>query len=802
MSASADLRPHEPKAASAAPAAKPAANHGATDGAAASAQANHGTADGAATNAQACSGGDAKADRQPSVSVVVAIYNKEQALDRCLESLRVQTYGADAPELLQIVCVDDASTDGSADLLSRHAAQDERILIAAMPSNGGPGAARDLGLSLATGDYVLFVDSDDYVEPDHVKSYVDGLDHGEPLEGTPAPSPNARPDIVIGSYTVHGAKGNRVLGAPQTQRGAWLCSSDCQRLYRRGFLEENGIDFRGSRYYEDVTFNYRCMVAGPSMRRIDRASYHYLLNDGSMTHAQGDVRKNYETCVLNHYEFFEEIARNGTLAKLNVELRTMLEYSFVQFLTSGMLYNIRRSDRPVAALFEQLRTECLDTLFPNWRRNPLIGLRSLPEEQPHIRAALAAYTTAERLGVHKALLAALDPKRSKPHGGGAPADDVATTAGAVGSAEAADAADADADDGAVADGALATNGSFAKTDASLAFVVLHYQSEELTETCLDTIAALARRHPAGRVHAVVVDNASPNGSGVRLYEKHASNPLVDVVLETENLGFSRANNHGFRHAVDMWHPDFIAVVNNDTEIRQPDFLERLDAVYREATGTSHAAANAASNPTEASSKPSSEAPNHDEVDTAPYVIGPDVFVERLGNHQSPLHGKPLSRTDIERRMKDAVAMMNANRLSYELKVRAVALMRSNPLTNAVLKARGASRGYENATWTTPARDCVLHGSALVFTPRFIATGQDPFSPVTFLYCEEELLALRCARNGWPVVYDPRLQVIHYDDGATDQVHARPFDKEVFVATEKSKSLATLLEFHDGESSAE
>ena len=94
----------------------------------------------------------------PRISILTAVYNPEKYLAECIESILSQTYHA-----LQIICVNDGSSDGSLDVLEQYAAADSRITIESQ-SNQGVSAARNRGLEIATGEYIGFVDSGDWLE--------------------------------------------------------------------------------------------------------------------------------------------------------------------------------------------------------------------------------------------------------------------------------------------------------------------------------------------------------------------------------------------------------------------------------------------------------------------------------------------------------------------------------------------------------------------------------------------------------------------------------------------------------------
>ena len=94
----------------------------------------------------------------PKISVLVAVYNTAEYLPHCLDSLLNQTL-----KDVEVVCIDDASTDDSLDILHQYAARDTRLRVIALDENRGQAHARNIGLSCATGDYIGFVDSDDWM---------------------------------------------------------------------------------------------------------------------------------------------------------------------------------------------------------------------------------------------------------------------------------------------------------------------------------------------------------------------------------------------------------------------------------------------------------------------------------------------------------------------------------------------------------------------------------------------------------------------------------------------------------------
>ena len=98
--------------------------------------------------------------RNPLISVIVPVYNVETLLPRCVDSILTQTY-----ECLEVLLVDDGSTDASGEICEQFAKKDTRIRVI-HKENGGLSSARNAGLDVASGDYIGFVDSDDWIEPE------------------------------------------------------------------------------------------------------------------------------------------------------------------------------------------------------------------------------------------------------------------------------------------------------------------------------------------------------------------------------------------------------------------------------------------------------------------------------------------------------------------------------------------------------------------------------------------------------------------------------------------------------------
>lgn len=206
------------------------------------------------------------------VSVIVPVYNAQKYLDACLDSLLSQSY-----DQLEVILVNDGSRDGSLALCLERAELDKRIIVLDQ-QNAGPGAARNAGLDVAQGEYVLFSDSDDIVLPGAVESLVEAMDDMQ--------------DVVIALFelctdgkraSVRGLIKEDILLNRQEflERlsrwpGAYYYSALWNKLYRHEIIRQNHIRFHTDVIWgEDCLFNmeYDCHVQ--KARCINRAVYRY-----------------------------------------------------------------------------------------------------------------------------------------------------------------------------------------------------------------------------------------------------------------------------------------------------------------------------------------------------------------------------------------------------------------------------------------------------------------------------------------------------------------------------------------------
>lgn len=225
------------------------------------------------------------------ISVIIPVYNVEKYLMRCVDSVRSQTY-----QNLEIILVDDGSPDRCSEMCEEIKQMDSRVKVI-HKENGGLGFARNSGLEAVTGEYVTFIDSDDWISQDHIENlYIDAKKNNS--------------DVVIGAHTSVDANGHQKTYAPSVEKNLYLgrdiidsivlpiigtepaCPQDiqldtssCMNLYRMAIIRQNNLRFLSEKVAiaEDLYFNIDFFCHAQIVSVIKEFGYYYFENADSIS---------------------------------------------------------------------------------------------------------------------------------------------------------------------------------------------------------------------------------------------------------------------------------------------------------------------------------------------------------------------------------------------------------------------------------------------------------------------------------------------------------------------------------------
>ena len=216
-----------------------------------------------------------RSDYVPKISVIVPVYKAERYLKTCVDSIRKQTF-AD----LEILLIDDGSPDGCGRLCDEFAREDPRIRVFHV-ANGGVSRARNLGLAKARGEYVGFVDSDDYIEPDMYETlYYSAQSSGASIvEGGYYELNRGRwLDMSKGRDCSFPGGEAALLELVHTHTFQYMC---CTKLYRRECVDD--VRFPLDCRYEDIYFVSGALAKADRVQYVSRPFYRYRLNENSFS---------------------------------------------------------------------------------------------------------------------------------------------------------------------------------------------------------------------------------------------------------------------------------------------------------------------------------------------------------------------------------------------------------------------------------------------------------------------------------------------------------------------------------------
>lgn len=231
------------------------------------------------------------------ISIIVPIYKVESEMKRCVESLINQTY-----KKIEIILVDDGSPDCCPQICDQYAAQDHRVHVI-HKENGGLSDARNAGLLVAKGDYILYVDADDYIELDSCERFMNVI----PSEGV---------DMVIGDAVQKGLCCGEMIHT-QLQENKMYSGSECIKmsvpagkwyapawlnLYSRRFLIENNLFFVKGRVHEDVEILPRIFLNAQKVIYLRYTFYNYIVRENSIM-TSGKIAQSYKSNMSNYVEW-------------------------------------------------------------------------------------------------------------------------------------------------------------------------------------------------------------------------------------------------------------------------------------------------------------------------------------------------------------------------------------------------------------------------------------------------------------------------------------------------------------------
>ena len=214
------------------------------------------------------------------VSIIVPVYNAEDTIEKCVKSILNQTY-----KDIELLIINDGSKDKSLKILNNLSKKDNRIVVIDK-QNEGVSKTRNLGIEKSSGDYIMFIDNDDYIEKDYIESFIKIAEDN---------------DIVVGGYKRIDENNKEMYHQTlkNTEWSKYIVLAPWAKLYRRDFLINNNIQFLDYEIGEDVYFNLIAYSKTNKIKIIDNTKYIWFYNSKSVSNTkQKSINKNIDILVL------------------------------------------------------------------------------------------------------------------------------------------------------------------------------------------------------------------------------------------------------------------------------------------------------------------------------------------------------------------------------------------------------------------------------------------------------------------------------------------------------------------------
>jgi len=259
------------------------------------------------------------------VSVIIPVYNVDEYISKCLDSILVQTL-----KEIEIICVDDASSDNSKSVILSYVKKDSRIKLVEQKTNEGAGQSRKTGDALAEGEYIAHIDPDDYISED----YFDNLYYTAKIyDADMCFTTNiytVKENIIKPYYHNRTEKWQKEIknnwyegvsyfdvDTPEKENTReYPLVSSCNKIWKKDFLNKNNLEFGSYRLAEDVDFFYRALSLNPKISFNHEAKYFYVQRSNSLVHSVEKKEYKIPTDALDVFRSVFNAYKKNAIGKL------------------------------------------------------------------------------------------------------------------------------------------------------------------------------------------------------------------------------------------------------------------------------------------------------------------------------------------------------------------------------------------------------------------------------------------------------------------------------------------------------
>lgn len=280
------------------------------------------------------------------ISIIIPVYNNEKWFERCIESVINQTYNN-----LEIIIINDCSTDNVEDIILKYKKLDNRIIYIKNEENKGVGYSRNRGIEASNGNYIYFLDSDDYIEKDTIETLYNNIKQNDTYCC-----------MTAGFKEIDGVRkeAHRKIEDLELLKSP----SVSVRLFNKKMIEESRIRFSNIKVGEDLEFVFKLLIFNNNVSYVDKALFTYVIHNDSSIRSYTDEQ-------LDTIKAIDSIVKYAKDNNKYEEFKEKIEYVAVDHILVGTISRILNMSNYKESSIKKC-INYIDNNYPDWKNNRFV----------------------------------------------------------------------------------------------------------------------------------------------------------------------------------------------------------------------------------------------------------------------------------------------------------------------------------------------------------------------------------------------------------------------------------------------
>lgn len=312
------------------------------------------------------------------ISIIIPVYNSEKYIEKCLDSVFDQTY-----QNFEVIIINDGSKDNSDSIIREYKKKYNNKITYINQENIGVAKTRNKAIKMATGDYIAFIDNDDFIDKDYLQVLVEN-------------SNNGFYDIVFCGYRRPNENG-KIVKKLLVNNQEWtklLITAPWAKIYKTEYLKDNNLEFLNNNIGEDVYFNLQAILLTKKIRHVDYIGYNWFFNTESVSNSK---QKDFEK--INVMYLLDSSINKLNEKNIFKDNYDYLELFYFRYIIWFLLFSCKKHTYKEIKILHDKLFNWLSKYFPNYKKSKLIGFNLPKGESKGYQLFYLSYMLMHKLKV-------------------------------------------------------------------------------------------------------------------------------------------------------------------------------------------------------------------------------------------------------------------------------------------------------------------------------------------------------------------------------------------------------------------